>query len=395
MGRAATWRDVLQEAIGELGVGALTELAVEALAAETDLLEGDADMRALVKSSTAANLQLVAEMARGAIGLADVVPPPQAVAFARELARRNVPMAELARAYRLVQHAMWRFGAREIRARMRGEAAVAEAIEDFTDATFMTGEALMASAMDRYAIERDRWVRSADAVRRATVEELLRGGVADVGAASGRLRYELRREHVAFVVWAEDDEAVLESAAAAVGGQGALLVPLAVGVVAGWCPPSALDPVAPHDGTRVAVGAPGEGLEGFRRSHAEALEARRVARLGGLEGVTRYDDVALVALLTKDLEQARAFAARRLGALTAAGRDTERLAETVLTVLQEQGSPRHAAQRLGVHENTVAKRVRVAEQALGRRIDEHPAELHAALLIRRATLAAGELPGGA
>jgi DNA-binding PucR family transcriptional regulator len=134
----------------------------------------------------------------------------------------------------------------------------------------------------------------------------------------------------------------------------------------------------------VAIGEPGDGLDGFRRSHAEALEARRVAQLGGLAGAVRYADVALVALLTKDPAQARTFAERQLGPLMASDAATTRLAETLLAVLRAQGSPRHAAMRLGVHENTVAKRVRTAEQALARSIGERPDELLAALLIRGA-----------
>jgi len=96
-----------------------------------------------------------------------------------------------------------------------------------------------------------------------------------------------------------------------------------------------------------------------------------------------YDEVALAGLLTKDVEQARVFAGRELGELAGADPTADRLASTVLTVLTEQGSPRRAAQVLGVHENTVAKRLRSAERKLGRSIDERPAELLAALIIRQ------------
>jgi hypothetical protein len=384
MAGVMTWRDILVTAIGERGPDALTDLAVRALEREMTLIGGDEDLLALARSSSAANLALVAELTRGSVRIDEAAPPPQAAAFARELARRNVPMAELARAYRIVQRAMWRFGVDEIRARADDAAAAATAIEEYTDATFATGEVLMGSALERYALERDRWVRSADAVRRATVEQLLAGGAVDIVAASGRLRYELRREHVAFVVWADADDAVLESAATAVGGAGALVVPLGAGVVAGWCSPGALalDPAAAS--ARVGVGEPGPGLEGFRRSHAEALEARRVARLGGLQGTIRYREIALAALLTSDLAQAQAFAQRELAGLAGDEPSTRRLAGTVLAVLEAQGSPRHAAQRLGLHENTVAKRVRAAEELLGRSIDQRPAELLAALIVQRA-----------
>jgi DNA-binding PucR family transcriptional regulator len=188
---------------------------------------------------------------------------------------------------------------------------------------------------------------------------------------------------VAFVVWAEPAVAMLESAAAAVGGPGVLLVPMGTGIVAGWCGASSLDPGKADEPVNVAIGTRGDGIDGFRRSHSEALEARRVARLAGMRGRVRYEDVALPALLTSDIEQARAFAARELQDLAADGETERRLSETVLAVLEAQGSPRRAGQRLGIHENTVAKRLRAAENLLGRGIDERPSELLAALIVRQ------------
>jgi len=99
--------------------------------------------------------------------------------------------------------------------------------------------------------------------------------------------------------------------------------------------------------------------------------------------------VALLALLTKDPDQARAFAERTLGPLTAGDPPTRRLAETLLVVLEEEGRPRRAAARLGVHENTVAKRLRAVKELLGSDPAERPADMLAALLILRATHADG------
>ncbi|HYF24707.1 MAG TPA: helix-turn-helix domain-containing protein [Baekduia sp.] len=381
-----TWREVVQRALDEQGVDALTRDALDALEREMPALRADDDLRQLARGSVAATLAVAVEMTRGSIGLDDYSPPPQAVAFARELAHRNVPMSELARSYRITQHVVWRFGVAELRRALGGDPALDVALERFTDAVFITGEALVDAALERYAVERDRWVRSADALRRATVEELLRGEPVDTATAGARLRYELRREHVAFLVWADGEEGGdLEAAAVAVGGPRALVVALGGGAVAGWAPPPLPGGPAAPAGLCVALGSPGEGLDGFRRSHAEAQEVRRVARLARLAGVTAYDDVAVVALLTKDEPQARAFAQRVLGDLAADDEPTRRLAQTVHAVLELQGSPRRAAQRLAVHENTVAKRLRNAERLLGRSIEERPAELLAALLVLRAT----------
>ena len=379
MAGPSSWRGVLDAALAEHGFDGLAAQAVEVLARESPDVHGDPDVSELARRSAAANLALVGAMIRGELALDAAEPPPQTIAYARELARRNVPMSELARAYRVGQHVMWRFGVGEIRSRLGDAKAVAAAIEAYTDATFATGEVLMGSALERYMHERDRWVRSADAVRRATVLELLAGTATDAGAAGARLGYELRRRHVGFVVWADSEEVALESAAVAFGGPGALVVPLGPSLLAGWCAPDGLDRDAVTD-ARLAVGSPADGVEGFRRSHEQALEARRVARLGGLDGIVDYSDVALVALLTKDAEQACAFVTAELGELAG----EQRLAGTVLEVLAAQGSPRRAAARMGLHENTVAKRVRAAEEVLGRPIDERPVETLAALLISQA-----------
>ena len=110
MASTATWRDVVQEALATNGVEELTDRALIVLEREMQVLADDGDLRAMARASTAGNLALVAEVTRGAIDLADAPLPPQAAAFARELARRNVPMTELARTYRVVQHVIWQLG---------------------------------------------------------------------------------------------------------------------------------------------------------------------------------------------------------------------------------------------------------------------------------------------
>jgi DNA-binding PucR family transcriptional regulator len=58
-----------------------------------------------------------------------------------------------------------------------------------------------------------------------------------------------------------------------------------------------------------------------------------------------------------------------------------RLAQTLRVVLENQGSPRRAAHVLGVHENTVAKRLRAVEELLGDEVRDQPAQLLGALAI--------------
>ena len=381
---STTWQEAVLAAGAELGIEGVGAIAARALEQELPLLRDDPDLLRAARSSVIDNVGLVLEVMRGETSLGDVAPRGAAIVFTRELARRNVPVAELDRAYRVAQHALWRWAIGEVRARIADRGAVAEAVEGLSEAAFVTGDVLSALVMERYAAEREQWVRSADAVRRATVEELLTETTTDVDTAARRLRYELRREHEAFVVWSESEDAVPESAAAAVGGARALLVPMSTGVIAGWAPRGAADPDA-APGVPVAVGAPGRGVSGFRRSHREAMEARRVARMLHLPAEpVRYEDVALIALLTKDLAQARDFAVRTLGPLATGDPAMRRLAETLFAVLEEQGSPRRAGRRLGLHENTVAKRMRAVDRLLDPNDRAAPAELLAALTIVRA-----------
>jgi DNA-binding PucR family transcriptional regulator len=231
---------------------------------------------------------------------------------------------------------------------------------------------------------------------------LLAGEPVDVQAMSSRLRYDLERDHLAFVVWHGGPEntgdealATLERAAlelaAAVADASSLIVPRARLVIAAWVgsPTHAavrdlarlrLD-VREFPSVLAAFGSGGQGVSGFRRSHNEAMHARRIARLTGRRPgfVTAWDDVALAAVASVDLELAQQFVASELGALADNDDQTSRLATTLRVYLDEGMSPRRAAQRLGVHENTIGNRIRVAQERLPRPIEERACELQVAL----------------
>jgi DNA-binding PucR family transcriptional regulator len=124
----------------------------------------------------------------------------------------------------------------------------------------------------------------------------------------------------------------------------------------------------------------------LRSSHAEALQAARIASLapGTAAPVTGYPRVGLVSLLATDLPRARAFVLRQLGPLASPDEPAERLRETVLAFLAAGGSATRVAKELYVHQNTVAYRVERAEELLGRRVTESPIELTCALTLAAA-----------
>jgi DNA-binding PucR family transcriptional regulator len=213
------------------------------------------------------------------------------------------------------------------------------------------------------------------------VRALVAGERIAVATASRRLRYDLERAHLAFVVWSDEHEEgdlgafELQASRLAtdLGSAGPLLVPLGGHVVAAWIGSRGELPAVPTrllDRTALAAfGRPGSGVEGFCRSHREAVSARRVAQLARRRPgtITSFADVALTALASADERAARDFVAAELGPLAAEDEDTRRLAETLCAYLEERSSPRRTAHRLGVHENTIKNRIRAIEELAGDR----------------------------
>jgi len=333
---------------------------------------------------------------------AEAEPPPAAVEYARELVRHGLPVDTLLRAYHVGQATFFERWVAAMHSQVEDAVTLASAIEEGAAWTFQYLRALTPDLIRRHAIERERWVRSAAALRNETVRALMAGERIDGGTVSRRLRYDVERAHLAFVVWSgeqldrEGDLGALEleasRIAAALGSGSPLVVPLGGHVVAAWIGSRGQLPAVPatlprtRDGTTLAAfGSPGAGVDGFCRSHSEAVSARRVAQLGGRRPgtVTRFADVALTALASADERAARDFVVAELGPLAAADEDTRRLAETLKAYLEERSSPRRAAQRLGVHENTIKNRVRAAEELRGRPADERIAEALVALRLAR------------
>ncbi len=157
--------------------------------------------------------------------------------------------------------------------------------------------------------------------------------------------------------------------AAAVGAPGAFTVVASVRSLWVWLRLPAepdldrlRDTLTPTPGVRVALGAPGTGIGGFRSSHLEALAAQRLMhRRGGDLQLAAYPDVRLVVLATQDEEQADDFVRQTLGGLLAA--DPE-LRETMRVYLREGSSTSAAARSLFAHRNTVLARLGRAEQLL-------------------------------
>jgi len=388
----------------------------DAIHRELPQLRADDELRRATYASTESVVALFVEHLRLNIPPADAEPPPAAVEFARELVQRGLPLDALLRSYHVGHATFFRRWSGEVHAVLRDPADVASAVEQAAAATFAFVQALDRGVVRRWADERDRWVRGAAAMRAELVRTLVAGEPVDAVRAGRRLAYDLSARHVGFLVWPasadpDPDPGALERAAGsvadAIGGPARLLVPLRARLLAGWVTvgsgPSSGGALRASSDVIAALGSPRRGVPGFRRTHAEAMDARRVARLEHRRpgAVVRYESIAVAALASADLEHARRFVADQLGTLSHGDDEARRLSATLRAYLEEGASPRRTARRLGVHENTVSNRLATIEERLGHPVRERVTELLVALRLagiagaepadaRRARPAAGD-----
>ena len=333
------------------------------------------------RASTRATLQ-AALIALGGDREPPSAPPGEAVETARLAARAGIPLAVLLRTYRGGHAVIWEYWLDEVEAAAQPPAVRRSLLATASRFLFRYVDQQSTFITDEYTRERDRALRSREQERVQLVRDLLDGTPVDAGL----LGYELDAEHISVIAWGRAPEAAIDRLAAA-SERRMLSVSVVPGTVWAWLgartpldsrAKRALDHAEPRDGTALAIGDPAWAAEGFRRTHRQARLAHGVA-LARPRPVTRYDDVALESFAIQDWQTARDFVARELGPLTGEGRQVERLRETLRTYFAASQNATAAAARLGVHERTVANRLRSVEERLGRPVNARRAELETAL----------------
>ncbi|MFD8594838.1 PucR family transcriptional regulator [Kitasatospora sp. NPDC059646] len=237
--------------------------------------------------------------------------------------------------------------------------------------------------------ERAALTGSNHADRMQAVALLLDGAPIARARAEARLGYPLAGRHTAAVLWIDDldsDLAQLDRAAdllASAAGRPPILDVTASAATRWLWATARPDPSALRAGldrlpaVRIALGPTATGVNGFRRSHLDALTTQRMlARLASVQRLASHQDVELVALLTQDLEGADRFVRRVLGPLDGPP------AEAVRAYLAEQCNATRAAARLFTHRNTLLRRLAQADAVLPRPLAENPLEVAAALELR-------------
>jgi hypothetical protein len=370
-------------------------------------LRGDARVMELLGASVEGNVDTLLHALRYDIAVERVEPPTAALEYARRLAQHGVPVNALVRAYRLGQREVNDLVFAEVRAIDVPESARFTLIEAITHTLFEYIDWISQQVVVVYEDERERWLENQNSLRAVRVREVLAANKAvDADSTSTSIRYPLLWHHLAVIVWCPDDGTegdelaslqrfIRELAQAAGADANPLFVPADGLCGYGWLPfraesPDAVDRVCAFAkkrgaGPSLAIGTMATGIDGFRRSHREALGARAVAAASGRHEravIAASDpDLSIAALLGGDVAYAREWVNEVLGDLAADSENDERLRETLRVFLSCGSSYKMAAEELAMHFNTVKYRVGRAEARRGRPLAEDRLAVELALVV--------------
>ena len=142
---------------------------------------------------------------------------------------------------------------------------------------------------------------------------------------------------------------------------------------------------------RAAVGQLHEGLAGLQRSRREARQALLIQERLGLDGdVAEFDRLGIYRLLfaAESLPESAEFHRATLGELAAARRPPpRRTGSRPSCLVWRQWKPQVAAERLGVHRNTVLYRLTGLPRLSGYDLDEADTRLRLQLALAIDTIA--------
>ncbi|MBF6272173.1 MULTISPECIES: CdaR family transcriptional regulator [Nocardia] len=385
------------------GVSSLIKDALEQLIPE---LRGDARTVELLGASVEGNVDTILHALRHGIAVERITAPTAALEYARRLAQHGVPVNALVRAYRLGQRRLTELVFAELHAIDMEPTTRIAVIEEITDVLFAYIDWISQQVVAVYEEERERWLENRNSVRAMRVREMLAQDTAvDVDDATAAIRYPLRRHHVAMVLWYPDADSDSDDLARLqrfvrelAGAVDAAAAPLfaAADRTSGWVwLPFTSDPGDPAEQIRrfalgrpdtphIAIGAVGVGVDGFRRSHRQAQQARAVAaRRGPEDKIVASTDPGLmaVALLGGNPAAVRDWVADVLGPLATDTASDARLRDTLRVFLRTGSSYKAAAQELDLHYNSVKYRVGRAVSRRGRPIADARLDVELALLV--------------
>lgn len=313
--------------------------------------------------------------------------------IARSMAQRGAAQ-DLWAAYSAGREAMWRNWMRLLFEYAPDQETLSDALNVVSASLSNWIDETIRQLTTQLAEESGHDVGATHELKLQTATRILDGTPLDDELAGFRLKYPLTGQHLAAIVWTDPgapDPAALRRAVEllkrADPHQKALSVPATSSSMWLW-----LNHPGPEIQARLsqiisglphvwlALGATGAGVEGFRRSHYEAVETQRLMVRVGHVQTASFDDVSLAALGAHNEQAAREFVARVLGDL---GTAPAELRETVRVYIRHMYNASKTADEVYTHRNTVFHRIQRAEELLPRPLAVSGVEVGAALELQR------------
>ncbi|KIP52811.1 PucR family transcriptional regulator [Leucobacter komagatae] len=391
----------LRELIVRVG-GIIQEMTPQIVEEMTELLSGrvsgldrDAQMIQMLRASVDGNVWTIGHILTNDIAIESVQPSTAAVEYAMRLAQQDVQLGSLTRAYYLGQSLVVRRGIDVVDGLdLDDKNQQMNLVRWITDVIHNYIDWMLQYVTDVYVAEHAKWWTARAVTNAAAVRKALRGEPISVAGFEAKTKYSLEQHHIALIAWLEFDTAgtdeqrqidlLLRRIAAILGSTKPPLITAAdqttawawVGMPTADLSPDALTRIArlaesqEANTIRLAVGVPGDGVAGFRRSHEQAAKARLVAL-----GAQRYresqlvafsePDVGFLSLLMHDTKSAITWTREVLGDVAAPGEQHAALRETLATFYATGENSSKTAEVLGLHRNTVRQRVARFEQERG------------------------------
>lgn len=315
----------------------------------------------------------------------EAVPPnlgEDTMAVVRDGIRRGLDDAAIADVYRLAQNVAWRSWMR-LAFELTADPAEMRELLDVSERSITSFMSSTVSALyHEIRIERDGLGRGTHAKRLETVALILDGAALPRKHAEKQLGYLLGQSHTAAVIWDDgpganlsDVDRAAEALLGTVPGRRSLSVLASSATRWVWLPGADVSDLSglttvleDLPGVRIALGPTAAGIEGFRRSHLDAITTQRtMMRLGSPRRIARFADVELIALITADPEQASRFIRHTLGGLESADPELQR---TVLAFLHRQSNATRTAAHLFIHRNTLLHRLARAAELLPQPLED-------------------------
>jgi len=339
----------------------------------------------------------------------ELVLPPQAADLARSLARRGHEVGVLLRVYLSAHHGVFAYLGELIDALGREEHVPEEMLRVVWRRADLWMDESLETLIEVFIVERQR-EQDGRALRSGElIEALVSGAEVDPTLIRRDLAHPLHLWQTTFIAWTTgtvdlDTRAVLQVTAQEVARQyeGAVLLTHLAGSRDLWCwlaTPRPPEDVALHDVERslapdvaIALGTPGEGVEGFRSSYLDARAVQQLVMASPYAPrIVDYRDVELLCLAMGEPQGLARLVRREIAPLCDPGKNLAPVRVTVLAYLTHRMNVEETAERLFVHRNTVRYRLAKAEELLGRPLSDRPR--HIALALQYVSFLGAPSPG--